>query len=260
MSGDIPLRTPQELFLMREPNRIVAEVLERMREMVAPSVTTAELDAAAEEHIRSRGGRPAFKGYVVGGKQPFPASLCTSVNDMVVHGIPNGRPLREGDIVSVDVGVERNGWFGDGATTIAVGRVSPQAERLMAVCREALDLAIDRVKPGGLVSDIGEAVQGHAEANGYSVVQQLVGHGIGTALHQAPEVPNFVPGPRSRSRVVMEPGLVMAIEPMINAGRYKVKEDRRNRWEVRTTDGSLSAHFEHTVAVTPRGHEILTLP
>jgi methionyl aminopeptidase len=258
MPGDVPLRTPQELFLMREPNRIVAEVLERMCEMVAPGVTTAQLDAAAEEHIRSRGGRPAFKKYVVGNKKPFPASICASVNDTVVHGIPNGRPLEEGDIVSLDVGVELNGWFGDAALTLPVGRVSAKAESLMAVCRESLELAIDRVKPGGRLWEIGEAVQGYVEPNGFSVVQQMVGHGIGSKLHQPPEVFNYVTSPRAE--LVFEPGLVLAIEPMINAGRYRVKEDKRNRWEVRTQDGSLSAHFEHTVAVTPCGHEILSLP
>jgi len=257
MFGGAPLRTPQELLLMREAGRVAARALDRMRQIAAPGVTTLDLDAAAEEVIRAHGGRPAFKGYVVPGRPPFPASICASVNDEVVHGIPGGRALAEGDIVSVDVGVELQGFYGDTAATLPVGRVRTNAAKLVRVCREALELAIEQMRPGNALSKIGETVQRHVEANGFSVVRDFVGHGIGTAMHQAPEVPNFVT--RSSAAVIMEPGLVLAVEPMINAGGYRVKVDD-NRWTVRTADGKLSAHAEHTVAVTRDGNEILTLP
>ncbi len=258
MFGAIPLRTPQELLIMRDAGRIVAQVLDRMKQLAAPGVTTLELDAVAEETIRDRGGKPAFKGYRVPGKEPFPATICASVNDQVVHGIPDARRLREGDILSIDVGVEYRGFFGDTAVTLPVGRVSKTARKLMRVCSEALDLAIAEVRPGNVLRRIGETVQRHVETNGFSVVRKFVGHGIGTAMHQAPEVPNFAT--KHCAEVAMEPGLVLAIEPMINAGRYQVVEDPVNRWTVTTADGKLSAHFEHSIAVTPEGHEILTLP
>jgi len=255
---DMPLRTPQELLIMREAGRIVAQALDRIRQFVAPGVTTLELNAAAEEVIRSRGARPAFKGYKPHGRPPFPAAICASVNDEVVHGIPNGRALREGDIISIDIGAEYEGFYGDGAATFPVGRVSAAAARLMRVCSEALDLAVEQAKPGRPLSGIGGAVQQHAEAAGFSVVREFVGHGIGKAMHEAPEVPNFVA--KRYPDVILEPGLVLAIEPMINAGTHEVKTDPKNGWTVRTEDGQLSAHFEHTVAVTPDGNQILTLP
>jgi methionyl aminopeptidase len=258
MFGALPLRTPQELLLMREAGRIVGQVLDHMRQLAAPGVTTLDLDAEAERIIRERGGRPAFKGYRVAGRPAFPATLCTSVNDVVVHGIPGKRPLKEGDILSIDVGVEYQGFYGDTAVTLAIGRVSKQAGRLMAVCSEALDLAIAEMKPGNALSKIGKTVQRHVEANGFSVVRDFVGHGIGAAMHQAPEVPNYATSRGDGVR--LEPGLVLAIEPMINAGRHAVEVDVDDRWTVRTADGSLSAHFEHTVAVTPDGPSVLTLP
>ena len=258
MFGGTTLRTPQELLIMREAGRIVALALEQISQTVAPGVTTLELDALAEDAIRSRNGRPAFKGYRGPGKDPFPASICASVNDEVVHGIPGPRrTLREGDIISIDVGVEYQGFYGDTAATFPVGRVSAKAQKLIRVCREALGLAIEQVRPGNALSKISETVQHHVEANGFSVVRDFVGHGIGTAMHQAPEVPNYLSG--RCPGLTLEPGLVLAIEPMINAGAYEVIVDD-NRWTVRTADGKLSAHFEHTVAVTPGGHEILTLP
>ncbi len=241
---------------MREAGRVVALVLERMRELVAPGVTTGELDAAAEEIIRSRDGTPAFKGYEVPGKPPFPGTICASVNDEVVHGIPGDRALREGDIVSIDVGAKRNGYFGDAAVTLPVGRVSAEAAKLMQVCSQALQLAIEQVKPGNHLCETGKAVQHHVEKNQFSVVRDFTGHGIGTQMHQAPQVPNYET--KGTPDVKMQPGLVLAIEPMINAGGYKVETDD-NFWTVRTTDGRLSAHFEHTVAVTPGGNEIFTL-
>jgi len=242
---------------MREAGRLVALALEQMRQAVVPGVTTIELDALAEQFFRSRGGRPAFKGYRGPGKPPFPATICASVNDEVVHGVPGKRALKEGDIVSIDVGVEYQGFFGDAAVTLPVGRVSAQADKLMRVCRKALELAVEQVTPGNALSKIGEVVQRHVETHGFSVVRDFVGHGIGTEMHQKPEVPNFAS--RRFPDLVLEPGLVLAIEPMVNAGTWEVvTEDRR--WPVRTADGMLSAHFEHTVAVTPAGHEILTLP
>jgi methionyl aminopeptidase len=196
----------------------------------------------------------------VPGRKPFPATLCTSVNDEVVHGIPNATPLRAGDIVGIDVGVDYQGFYGDTAVTLPVGQVAPDAQRLMQVCAEALQRAIDQaMRPGRSLSDIGRVVQQHAEAHGFSVVRDFVGHGIGTELHQPPrEVPNYVT--RRCPDVVMKPGLVIAIEPMINAGRYDVAVDPDNEWVVRTADGRLSAHFEHTVAITPDGCQVLTLP
>ncbi len=245
---------------MREAGRIAALVLEQMKERVEPGITTLELDALAEETIVLHGGRPAFKGYRVPGRKPFPATLCTSVNDEVVHGIPNATPLRAGDIVGIDVGVDYQGFYGDTAVTLPVGQVSAEAQRLMSVCAEALQQAIDRaMKPGQPLSEIGRVVQGYAESHGFSVVRDFVGHGVGTELHQPPrEVPNYVT--RRCADVVMKPGLVIAIEPMINAGRYDVAVDPDNEWVVRTADGRLSAHFEHTVAITPDGCRVLTLP
>jgi methionyl aminopeptidase len=258
MFGAIPLRTPQELLLMRGAGRIVAAVLHAMKRQVKPGVTTADLDAAAEAVILEHGARPAFKGYTVPGRDPFPASICASVNEEVVHGIPGPRALRSGDIVSIDVGVEHQGFYGDAAVTLPVGAVSREAARLMQVCSDALGRALEQVKPGNALGAIGRAVQTYAETEGCSVVRDFVGHGIGTAMHQAPEVPNF--RTERADQVMMEPGLAVAIEPMIAAGGYRVRVDRRNGWVVRTADGSLAAHFEHTVAVTARGHEVLTRP
>ena len=242
---------------MREGGRIVASVLGRLGAMVAPGATTLELDAAAEELIRSRGGAPAFKGYQVPGRPPFPATICASINDEVVHGIPDGRELAEGDIVSIDVGVEYQGFFADTAATFPVGDVSAKTAKLLRTCRDALGRAIEEVRPGAVLSRIGEAVEPFVVANGFSVVQDFVGHGIGTVMHQEPEVPNF--RTTRYPDVVMQPGLALAIEPMINAGGHRVRV-APNTWPVRTADGKRSAHFEHTVAVTPAGREILTLP
>jgi methionyl aminopeptidase len=242
---------------MREAGRIVGQVLEQLQAMAKPGVTALDLDTVAEEFIRSHGGKPAFKGYQMPGRSPFPATICASINDGVVHGIPDGQTLAPGDLISVDVGVEYQGFFGDTATTISIGPVSDKAAKLMQVCREALDLAIEQMRPGNALCKIGETVEDHVEANGFSVVRALVGHGIGTELHQAPEVPHFKT--KRYPEFLMEPGLVLAIEPMINAGGCRVT-DTPGEWPVRTADGKLSAHFEHTVAVTPGGHEILTLP
>lgn len=257
MVDDVPLRTPQELEIMRAAGRILARALELIRARVAPGVSTLQLDAVAEDLIRSEGGRPAFKGYGPPTRPPFPGTICASVNDEIVHGIPGPRRLAAGDIISIDVGIEYQGFFCDTAATFPVDTISPKAQKLIRVCAEALDLAIDQAKPGSRLSDIGRAVQHHVEANGFSVVRDFVGHGIGTAMHQPPEVPNFDTG--RRRDLVLEPGLVLAIEPMINAGGHRIRIDK-NAWTARTADGKPSAHFEHTVAVTPNGNEILTLP
>jgi methionyl aminopeptidase len=252
----IKLKSPDEIERMRAASAVVAEVLAVLRERVRPGVSTAELDAVAEELTRRRGAVPAFKGYEVGGRV-FPASVCISINDEVVHGIPlAGRVLRDGDIVGLDFGVSLGGYFGDAAATVAVGRVTPEAERLMSTTEAALQAGIDAARSGGHVADISGAIQDVAEGAGYSLVREFVGHGIGRRLHEEPQVPNYRTGARGMR---LKAGLVLAIEPMVNAGgpEVYVKEDG---WTAATRDGSLSAHFEHSVAVTSNGPYILTLP
>ncbi len=242
------LKTVGEIDLMDEANAIVHRVLAGIEDRIRPGVTTRELDAEAERTIRAAGGVPAFLNY-----RGFPATLCTSVNDVIVHGIPDDTPLREGDIVGVDCGVLYKGYFGDAARTFAVGDVSPAAEQLMDVTRQALELALEQVRPGNRVSDIGHAVQKHVEGFGFSVVREFVGHGIGAALHEDPQVPNFGdPGKGPR----LEPGLVLAIEPMVNAGSPGVRVDA-DGWTARTQDGKLSAHYEVSVAVTNEEPRVL---
>ena len=242
------LKTAGEIEMMDEANRIVHRVLDALAAMIAPGVTTRELDVVAEREVRAAGGAPAFLHY-----RGYPATLCTSVNDEVVHGIPGGRVLQAGDIVGVDCGVSYNGYFGDAARTFAVGEIGEHATRLLAVTQRALELAVEQVRPGGHLSDIGWAVQRHVEANGFSVVRDFVGHGIGAALHEEPQVPNFgSPGKGPR----LKPGMVLAIEPMVNAGGAGVRFDA-DGWTARTEDGSLSAHFEYSVAVTPSGSRVL---
>jgi methionyl aminopeptidase len=242
------LKTRGEIELMDEANRIVHRVLDEIGERIAPGVTSRELDRLAERIIRSAGAVPAFLKY-----RGYPATLCIAVNDVIVHGIPNDVPLREGDIVGIDCGVQYKGYFGDAARTFAVGEVGAEARRLLAVTQEALELAVQQVRPGGRLSDIGCAVQRHAEKHGYSVVREFSGHGIGAALHEDPQVPNFgEPGKGPKLR----PGLVLAIEPMVNAGGSGVRVDA-DGWTARTEDGSLSAHFEYSVAVTEKGARIL---
>jgi methionyl aminopeptidase len=242
------LKTAGELEMMEEANAIVHRVLDGITEMIGPGVTTRELDRFAEREIRAAGAAPAFLNY-----KGYPATLCTSINDVIVHGIPDERELRTGDIVGIDCGVLYNGYYGDAARTFAVGSISPAAAQLMQVTREALERAVAQVRPGAHLSDIGSAVQRHVEAHGFSVVREFVGHGIGTALHEEPQVPNFgEPGRGPRLR----PGMVLAIEPMVNAGRPGVRFDP-DGWTARTEDGSLSAHFEYSVAVTAAGRRVL---
>jgi methionyl aminopeptidase len=235
---------------MREAGRLVGEVLTELSAMVVPGVTTADLDEAAERRIRAAGAIPAFKGY-----HGYPATICASVNEEVIHGIPSGRRvLNEGDVISIDVGASLEGYYGDSAITLPVGQVSEPAAQLLRVTEEALYKAIERVKVGGRVSDIGHAVQHHVEAYGFSVVREFVGHGIGQRMHEEPQVPNY--GEPGRGPRLAE-GMVLAIEPMVNAGKPAVKV-LADGWTAVTRDGSLSAHFEHTVAVTADGPRILT--
>lgn len=247
----IVCKSTAEIARMRQANELVAEVLDELRSVVAPGVSTLDLDELAERRIREAGGVPAFKGY-----RGYPATLCASVNDQVVHGIPSGAPLRSGDIVSLDMGALVDGFYGDSALTVAVGRIDAAAETLLRVTEEALEEAIAQVRVGGRVSDIGAAVQRHVEAHGFSVVREFVGHGIGAALHEEPQVPNY--GSPGRGPRLME-GMVLAIEPMVNMGKAAVKV-LEDGWTAVTRDGSLSAHFEHTVAVTADGPLVLTRP
>jgi methionyl aminopeptidase len=242
------LKTPGEIQLMDEANRIVHRVLEAMGQTIAPGVTSRELDRIAEKIIRDAGGVPAFLNY-----RGYPATLCISVNDVIVHGIPKDVPLKEGDIVGIDCGVLYKGYYGDAARTFAVGEIDPEAQRLLAVTEEALRRAVAQVRPGGRLSDIGHAVQRYAESQGFSVVREFSGHGIGTSLHEDPQIPNYgAPGKGPK----LKPGMVLAIEPMVNAGSYGVRMDA-DGWTARTEDGSLSAHFEYSVAVTPAGARVL---
>lgn len=243
-------RTGEEIAAIAAASQIVAMTLEELGRALRPGVTTAELDRLAETFIRDHGGRPAFKGY-----RGFPASICPSVNEQVVHGIPGERRLLEGDIVGIDVGVEKGGYYGDAARTFAVGDVSTEARRLLQVAEESLMLGVAQAKPGARVGDIGHAVQSHVESHGFSVVRALVGHGIGREMHEEPAVPNFgSPGRGPR----LFAGLVLAIEPMVNQGTLDVVT-LDDGWTVATKDGKLSAHFEHTVAVTADGPEILSV-
>lgn len=250
----VPIKSEREIALMRESGRIVAEVLALVGGHVRSGVTTRELDELAEEYIRSQGAVPAFKGYGPDRRNPFPATLCISIDDVVVHGIPDGRRLEEGEIVSVDVGAKKGGWYGDGARTFPVGRVSEEKARLLRVTEEALHAGIAQAREGNRLHDISSAVQQHVEAAGFSVVRDLVGHGIGKHLHEEPAVPNFgVVG----TGVLLRKDMTLAIEPMVNAGMFAVRLDE-DGWTVRTADGRPSAHFEHTVAITQGEAEVLT--
>ena len=246
----IVFKTARELALMKEACILSAEALKRAGEAVKPGVSTAEIDKIAHKFIVSNGGKPSFLGY-----SGYPACACISVNNEVIHGIPSkSRILKEGDIVSIDLGAYLNGYHGDNAATFAVGEISPEAKRLIDTTKECLYKGIEAAVSGGRVGDIGAAVQKCAEDKGYSVVRKFVGHGVGQQLHEAPEVPNF--GSPGRG-VRLLPGMTLAIEPMINAGTFDVKI-LKDGWTTVTTDGSLSAHFEHTVAITTKGPVIMT--
>jgi methionyl aminopeptidase len=246
----IVVKTRAQIDKMRQAGRLVGQTLDLIARLARPGIRTIELDAAAEEFIVSQGAIPAFKGYM-----GYPATLCVSINDEVVHGIPSDRRLEEGQIVSVDVGVNCDGWYGDAARTLCIGEVSDQAKRLLSVTQEALSRGIAQARSGNRLGDISSAVQTYAEEHGYSVVRELVGHGIGQRMHEEPQVPNFG---RPHTGPELRAGMVLAIEPMLNVGGCEVSFDA-DKWTVRTADGSLSAHFEHTVAITEDGPEILTV-
>ncbi|GAB6152991.1 type I methionyl aminopeptidase [Desulfosporosinus burensis] len=245
----IELKNANQLELMRNAGRIVAETLELVREYAKPGVTTLELDRIAENFIRAQGAIPAFKGY-----NGFPATLCTSVNEQVVHGIPSLRYLDSGDIISIDCGAHKDGFFGDAAVTLTIGEVDEDIQRLLKVTQESLMLGIAQARIGNRLYDVSHAVQKHVEANKFSVVRDYVGHGIGRAMHEEPQIPNFgKPGRGPR----LEVGMALAIEPMVNMGTHEV-QTLKDRWTVVTKDNRPSAHFEHTVAITENGPEILT--
>jgi methionyl aminopeptidase len=246
----VTLKSPREIEAMRRSGDITARVLTELMQAVRPGIATRDLDALAERGIRAAGGVPTFKGY-----NGFPGSICASVNDEVVHGIPGSRVLREGDLLSIDIGTTLDGYVSDSAVTVAVGAISHEARRLLEVTRECLTIAAGQMERGRHVGDIGAAVQAHAEGHGYGVVRELVGHGVGRAMHEDPQVPNYG---RAGTGLELRPGLVLALEPMITQGSHKIKM-LGDGWTVVTEDGRLAAHFEHTIAVTEKGPKILTL-
>ena len=245
----IRIKTDEEVELIRESSLLVGRTLAEVASLIKPGVTTLQLDAVAEEFIRDNGAEPGFKGY--GG---FPNTLCASLNEAVVHGIPNDRPLENGDVISLDCGVLKNGFYGDSAYTFEVGEVDPEIQKLLSVTKECLTLAIEQAVTGKRIGDIGAAVQTHAEANGYGVVRELVGHGLGRELHEAPEVPNY--GRRGNGPRLLD-GMVLAIEPMINLGNREVLTDT-DGWTIVTKDRKVSAHFEHDIVVRKGKADVLS--
>jgi methionyl aminopeptidase len=268
MKGPI-LKNREEIAVMDRANRIVLEILEIMRSMIKPGATTAQLNAVAEEELAKRGAKSPFKGYAPMGLPPYPAVVCASVNDVIVHGIPSRTKLQEGDIIGLDFGSILDGFVGDGAITVPVGNVTPRAQELIDTTRECLELAIDEMRPGRHIGDIGAAVQEHAEEHGFHVIRNFVGHGIGRRMHEDPQVYNY--GRRGRG-LELRQGMVLAVEPMLceigsklrsrieRAGGDGVIEDARtdnDRWTARTIDGGLAAHFEHSIAITAEGPVVL---
>lgn len=248
----ILLRSRQQIARMREAGRLVAEIFEVLRPHVRPGVTMRELDRIAEKHIRSRGATPAYKGY-----RGFPATICVAPNNVICHGIPDNTALREGDIVGIDIGARLNGWYGDSCVTYPVGAISPEAQRLLDVTQEAMWRGIRAAQAGKRLGDVGAAIQAYVESQGCSIVREWTGHGVGEKLHEDPSVPHFgKPG----SGILLRPGFIFTVEPMVNAGSYETVLDKNDGWTVRTADGSLSAQFEHSIVITDNGPEILTLP
>ena len=250
-TGGITIKSPQEMQAMRRAGKIVGATLSVLREALRPDMKTRDLDAIANREIRRLGGKPAFKGY-----RGFPATICTSVNEEIVHGIPGGRTIKEGDLVKMDVGAVVDGFIGDAAMTVGAGEISDEARELIEVTRLALEEGIKASVEGARVGDIGEAIQTFAESKGYSVVREYVGHGIGRFLHEEPQVPNY--GPPGRGPLLRQ-GMTIAIEPMVNIGDWHTRL-LDDQWTVVTADGTLSAHFEHTIAITDAGPEVLTRP
>ena len=255
------LYSERQIGLIRDSALIVTECLALARRLCVPGATTRVLDRAIAEHIRARGGTSPFLGYELPGKEPFPAHICASVNDVVVHGIPNDEPFREGDLVSIDCGVRSKGYIGDSAWTFPVGEPDPEARKLLAAGREALYAGIRAMRPRGKLGEASRAIQTLVEGRGYSVVRDYVGHGVGLSLHEEPQVPNYVqPGALLPFfRTILKPGMVLAVEPMVNEGEAQVVSVE-GQWPVRTSDGKRSVHFEHTVAIFPDRVEILTWP
>ena len=249
MTRAIQLKTPRQLRIMRQAGKIVAEVLALLGEHIVPGATTAELDALAEAEIKKRGAVPSFKGY-----HGYPSTICASVNEQIVHGIPGNYCLQEGDILSIDVGAIYDGWHGDSAVTYAVGSASAEAARVMSATKEALNRGIAAAVPDNHLGDIGFAIQSWVEAQGFAVIRDFVGHGIGQVMHEAPQVPNFG---EAGAGVRLQPGMTIAIEPMVSVGDWRVKV-LDDGWTAVTADGSLSAHYEHSIAITSNGPEILT--
>jgi methionyl aminopeptidase len=247
----VSLRSRQQIALLREAGRLVAETFELLKPHVQPGTTTRELDRMAEKFIRSRGAIPVYKGY-----NGFPATICVAVNNVICHGFPDKNPLHEGDIVGIDIGAKLNGWVGDACVTFAVGQISADARRLMDVAEESMWRGIRAAVAGARLGDVGAAIQSFVEANGFSVVREYTGHGVGQVLHDEPR--NIAHYGKPGTGLRLQPGLTFTVEPMVNAGRYETALDQHDGWTVRTADGSLSAQFEHSIAVTENGPEILT--
>ena len=248
--GGITIKSSQELVLMREAGRVVAATVSRLLAVLQPGMKTRELDAIADKEIKRLGARPSFKGY-----RGFPATICVSLNSEIVHGIPGDRVIQDGDVVSLDVGAIVDGYHSDSAVTAAVGQVTPEVGRLIETAKQSLEQGIRQARPGNRVGDISAAVQNFAEPRGYGVVKEYVGHGIGRALHEEPSIPNFG---QAGKGPLLRPGMVIAIEPMLNLGTWQTRV-LKDDWTVVTADGSISAHFEHTVAITKDGPEVLTI-
>jgi len=251
------LKSRREIDAMREAGRVVGMILERLREAAKPGVSTGELDELAASLIREHGVKSAFKGYAPGGLPPYPGVLCASINDEIVHGIPSRkRILKEGDIIGLDFGIVKDGWYGDSAITVGVGAISEEASRLVEATRRCLEIGIEQARVGNRLFDIGAAIQSYAEGLGYGVTRDFVGHGIGRRMHEDPQVPNYG---KAGQGIRLKAGMVLAIEPMINVGTWEV-DMLDDQWTAVTADGQLSAHFEHTVAITEEGPVVLTLP
>jgi len=257
----IQLKSPREIALMREAGRLVARAHEEARKLAVPGATTADLDEAVARVFKEAGATPLFLGYPCStrGKPPFPAVICSSVNEHVVHGIPNRRPLREGDVVAVDTGCRLNGWCGDAAVTLPIGQVAPDVQKLLDCTRETLDLAIRAMGRCRFWSEVAALMEQYVKSQGFYVIEKFVGHGIGRDMHEEPQVPNFVSKALRRHDIRLEPGVVLAVEPMVAMGTKDVRV-LDDGWTVETRDRRPSAHFEHTIAMTPDGPEILTLP
>jgi methionyl aminopeptidase len=257
MKHKINLKSKSEIVVMKEGGKILSYILQLLAEKVKPGISGDELDKIAEKEIEKHKATPSFKNYrACKNGKPFPSSICLSINDEVVHGLPYGKLIKEGDIVSIDLGIKYKGFHTDSAVTVEVGKISEKAKKLIQITKESLYKGLEQIEPKNRIGDIGFAIQNYVEKNGFSVVRDLVGHGVGRSIHELPEIPNF--GKRDNGPKLCE-GMTLAIEPMINEGSHNIQCDD-DKWTIRTEDGKLSAHFEHTIAVTKNGYEILTEP